>query len=144
MVSGLCHVSLCCCVGRGPAWGGGQLLCGQPDEEVLLCCAFVALQWLLRGRGRGATGWILPGPTLEQVLPWDAVWGLCKQNLHGAGVLMPHSALVQSRLDCTVNLVNNGKSLWLPRCLLRERLLFRHIQLLARPLLSSFLLHFPP
>lgn len=72
------------------------------------------------------------------------LWGLCKQDLHGAGVLMPRSAPVQSRLDHTVNLINNGKSSWLLRCLLRERSLFRHIQPLARPLAASFLLHFPP
>lgn len=40
----------------------------------MLC--LVALQRLLRGRGRGATGWILPSLTLEQVLP-VAILGCC-------------------------------------------------------------------
>lgn len=125
---------------QAPCLGWGQLLCGQPDEEVSLCCAFVALQWLPRGRGRGATGWILPSLTLEQVLPvaiLGTVWGLCKQALLGAGVLMLHSAPVQSRLDRAVNLINNGKSPWLPRCLLGERSLFRHIQPLTRRCLQA-------
>lgn len=76
----------------------------------------MALQRLPKTRGRGTSGWILPSPTLEWVLPATpgrCSRGLRERELRRAGTLVPRSALVQSRLDRLANLINNGKSQWL-------------------------------
>lgn len=149
MVSGLRHVSLCCCVGRGPGTLPGVVgNCSVGSPMRKFSCALPRGSAVVAERQGEGSEW------LDHAQPHfgagaacshpGMLWGLCKQDLHGVGVLMPCSVPVQSRLDRTVNLINNGKSSWLLRCLLRERSLFRHIQPLARPLAASFLLHFPP
>lgn len=78
MVSGLCHVSLCCWVGRDPGTlpgvGGSPL--GKPMRKCSCAVPCGSAEVAERqGEGRAA-GWILPSLTLEQVLP-VAICGRC-------------------------------------------------------------------